>query len=264
MRLSAAKAGRKAHRPCAFAHLWRWNFVCILAALGTSNALASELPDDKRFLVAPYFWIATVDGDVGLGPLSVPISMGIGDLLNYTEYGAMGYLQWNFHNGFLFADGSVAGSDTKAFEPFFNQPLQADFRALETGYGRHFVIKRNSQRFREFLISPHIGVLHAGMKGEVSGLFDMEFDYAWTGLTVGVTASAPIDDRFTLTVRSVHSGFHGDLNDFVNALIAVRYRCNDRVALGLGYRIAKVEYASGDSTVDVDLKGVMLGVELSW
>ena len=176
----------------------------------------------------------------------------------------MGYLQWNVDNSFLFADGTVAGIDTKQFEPFFNAPLQADFRAVEAGYGRHFVLKPDSGPFRELLVSPHIGMLHASLDSRVSGMFNMDIEHSWTGMAVGVTVSAPINRRFTLTIRSVHSGFHGELKDFVNALAAVRFRMNDRVALAIGYRVANARYASDDAFVDVDLKGALLGLELSW
>ena len=236
----------------------------IFIILGAPGSLATAPPDGNRFLVAPYVWATNVDAELALGQMSVPVKMDVGDVLSYVKYGAMGYLQWNFNNNFLFADGTAAGADTKQFEPFFNDPLQVDFRVVESGYGRHFLLKPGSGPIREILVSPHVGILHGSLDGKVSGMFNMDIDYNWTGMTIGGTVSATLDTRFRLSLRTVHSGFSGGLKDFFNVLLALRYRVSDRVALGVGYRIANARYTSGDTVVDVDLNGALLGVELSW
>ena len=255
---AGAASRRKRLRLAARANL----FIAFI--LWAPDSPATAPPDGNRFLVAPYVWATNVDAELALGPDSVPVKMNVGDVLSYVKYGAMGYLQWNFNNNFLFADGTAAGMDTDEFEPFFNDPLKVDFRVVETGYGRHFLLRPASGPVREILVSPHVGILHGSLKGEASGTFNMDIDYSWTGMTVGGTVSAALDKRFRLTLRTVHSGFSGGLKDFYNVLLALRYRVSDRVALGVGYRIANARYMTGDTVVDVDLNGALLGVELSW
>ena len=235
-----------------------------VTVLGSTASLGTERPDSNRFLVAPYVWAAGFEAELGLGPISLPVDVGFADALSHIEYGAMGYLQWDLGNHFLFADAAIAGMDSSGFEPFFNEPVQADMRIVEAGYGRHFLLKPGSGPIREILFSPHVSILHGSLDGKVSGSFDMEMGYDWTGMAIGGTLSAAIDSRFTLSLRTVHSGFSGDLKDFFNAMIALRCRMSDRIALGIGYRVASARYSSGDAAVDLDLKGALLGVELSW
>ena len=245
-------------RPVALVNLF------IIAIVGASGSPAAARPDGDRFLVVPYVWATNVDAELALGEQSVPVKMDVGDVLSYVKYGAMGYLQWNVNDHFLFADATAAGMDTKQFEPFFNDPLQVDFRVVETGYGRHFLLQPGSGPIREIRVSPHIGIMHGSLDGKVSGMFNMDIDYNWTGMTLGGTVSAALDKRFRLSLRTVHSGFSGGLKDFFNVLLVLRYRVSDRVGLGVGYRIANARYTSGDTVVDVDLKGALLGVEFSW
>ena len=238
--------------------------MLIFALLGSTQVAATERLENHGLRVAPYVWATTLDADLGLGPRSLSINVDAEDAFSYLDYGAMGFLQWDFGNHFLFADGTLAGTDTNQFEPFFNAPLQADFKIVETGYGRHLELGRDLGPIRELRLSPHISMLRGSLEGEVSGLFQFDIDYKWTGLAMGGVLDAHLNSRLTLTLRIVRSGFSGGLENFHNVLVGARYSLNDRIALGVGYRIARAKYSHDDVLMDIDLRGTLIGVELNW
>ena len=238
--------------------------MLIFALLGSTQVAATERLENHGLRVAPYVWATTLDADLGLGPLSLSINVDAEDAFSYLDYGAMGYLQWDFGNHFLFAEATLAGIDTNQFEPFFDAPVRADFKLIEAGYGRLLELGRDLGPIKELHLSPHIGMLRGSLEGEVSGLFLFDFDYKWTGLTIGGMLDARLNNKLTLTLRTVHSGFSGDLENYLNVLLAVRYSLSDRIAMGVGYRIARAKYAHEDSLMDVNLRGALIGVELNW
>ena len=239
---------------------------CVIAAFvgGTASAETTSLTEQGRTLVVPYFWGINIDAELGVGPLSLPISLDTEELFSDVNWGALGYAQHNFEKDFVFANAIVVDFDAGEFEPVFNQALIVDFKLAELGYGRHFRINRDSGIFRNLVLSPHFGLLHGNLDAEVSGSLNIPIREEWTGPMVGIMANGPIAGSLSYTVRAQYSNFSNELEDYVTALIGLSYQFNDTVGLSVAYRIMHSNYERDGVVINTDFKGGLIGLQFSW
>ena len=132
------------------------------------------------------------------------------------------------------------------------------------GYGRDIVLRQDSERHKQIVVSPFIGLIHADLDATVKGLGVIEIEETWTGPTVGFMASGPIAGPFSSVARLETALPSNAVDEYLDGLIAVRYHYSDKIAIGLGYRYLHGHYADGGPIFDVTLDGLIMGVQFDW
>ncbi len=236
------------------------------AETGTTSAGASEW----TFAISPYFWMAGLDGEAGIGTQQADVDLSFSDLLKDLRFGGM-----------LLAD---ARKDRFGvfFAPLFVRTVaEAEAGAVDidvtsdtavVGGGvfyriAEWTLGRNSEgRARKAWIEPLAGArwTYLRLEIDVSGPLDRQADQNqnWVDPVVGTRIGVDLAERWLLVAEGDVGGF-GVGSDFTwNALGLLGYRTTflgTDTLLGGGYRALSWDYEDGDFKWDVTMHGPFIG-----
>ena len=244
------------------------------AALGAAVVLLAPpcLAKDASLEVelAPYAWLAGVDGDVSVAGRSASFDDSFSDLISDVDAGAMGMGAVRYGRLVVFGqfDYIDLSSDAEITGDLGPEGLPVGTKVdgdVETTIATGAVGWR-FDLFRRHEVDLLLGVRRLDMDVRLKGERD----------------SSSASDNITDTIIMVSPTFHLSGKWFVRALISygiagdsdttwelqphVHYRLTPRVTLGLGYRRLHYDISSGEKgTVqyqefDADLHGLLFGV----
>jgi hypothetical protein len=244
-----------------------------LAADAVQEPLPSVEPVDSgwTFTVAPYLWMAGLNGDIGLfGREPVPVDQKFGDILDDLEFA--GTLVAELHNGSwgVFADvmyvktsadseitrtiGGVpvelnAGLDTESF----TATVMGEYRVLSNE--RATVDLMAGARI--WSVDNDISASLAAGGAPVAAFSGSDGD-TWVDGIVGAKARVNLDAKWFLNGWGMIGG--GGSNVTWDVLAGVGYQWNDRISTTLGYRALGVDYENDGFVYDVVQHGPVLGM----
>ncbi|MEM6495035.1 MAG: hypothetical protein AAF650_11725, partial [Pseudomonadota bacterium] len=223
-----------------------------------STRKTSLVQTDRDFTVilAPYVWIPSVSGDIGLGAQGIPLDLSAGDLLDVFEIGGLirGEVRhksgWGLSADYIFADlgtgfdiligDADADIDAGILELAVNRRIKSGADAIDVYAGvRHWDADVDVE-IDTFLFNDTISV------GD-----------QWTDPLVGVRYLHPLSARWRLIAQGDIGGF-GVGSDFSwNTAVGVSYAASDHAQFQAVYRALSVDRESpgvgGGSPVDVDI-----------
>ena len=255
--------------------------LCVLMSLFTSQwvyAQNASSGDRKwEFQVIPYFWLASLDGDVTVKGIESSVSLSSSDVLDMLDYGGEVHVEaWKGRWGIfldptflkLSADGHTnrplvgridVDVDLKEWLVEFgglytlgSWPLGADGgRALSLdvlGGGRYWYLKSK--------LNADVPLL--GLSRRVEESED------WIDPIVGARLRADLTKKLSLTVRGDIGGFRVGSDFTWNASAIFGYHFSRTISLWLGYRVLGVDYDSGSGSskfkYDVTMSGPIVGL----
>lgn len=236
-----------------------WSAQCLAADL----APPAEPASDWTFRIAPYFWMAGLDGEVGqFGLPDVEIDASFKDILKNLDFGAMAVGE--AHNGtfgvlsdFMYvkvsADQGVSArhvdADVSLSSETLTVLLAGEFRLIDAEQGSLDALAGAR------LWSVRTDVDISGVVLNVSGS-DSE---TWVDPMIGLKGRFDLSPDFYLTGWGMIGGF-GVSSDFAwDAFGGVGYELSDSVSLVVGYRAISVDYQNDDFKFDVTEYGPLLG-----
>ncbi|MEM9086279.1 MAG: hypothetical protein AAGB23_10190 [Pseudomonadota bacterium] len=224
-----------------------------------------EDDDDFTVILAPYVWIPSVSGDIGLGAQGVPLNLDAGDLLDVFEVGGLirGEVRhksgWGVSADYIFAD---LGTSFDILIGDADADVSADI--LELAVNRR--IKSGADAID----------IYAGVRrwdADVNVVIDTFFlsgDIAvgdeWTDPLVGVRYLHPLSPRWRVIAQGDIGGFGVDSEFSWNAAVGVSYATSDHMQFQIVYRTLSVDRESpglgGGAPVDVDItiSGPLIGL----
>lgn len=202
--------------------------------------------------VIPYLWAPTIAGDVGLGPIKVPVRVTPASVAGGVKAGFMGHARRDLDDRFAYAEVVAIDFGDPTFAPFFGQPVVANILFTEVGAGLNRKIRLG--RTTVLKVSPYAGFQHLYVEAGVSGALATRAAGSWSSPVVGVTAQLPLSPRFSLDAKVDAAGFGVGNVDYRSLAGALEYRVSRRIGLAVGYRSARGDYAGG-SGLSLDLKG---------
>lgn len=215
--------------------------------------------------IAPYGWVTTTDGDMGVAGVVAPVDISMKDTLDDLELAFMlaiegGFDRWTFgFDGIYAASSSSAGLPASA-APYTRASVDFDqfFGRVHIGYQ---VLVRENATITAFAGARYS---HLSTEIELSALgipnLDVDGSKSWVDPVIGLHGVWDLNDRWFF-----HGG--GDIGGFgvsseliwqVNA--ALGYRFNDSVSALVGYRGLGVDYSSGGFLVDTVAHGPVIGL----
>ena len=223
------------------------------------------------FSVAPYFWAAGIEGDVGLfGLQPVDIDLSFGDIFDNLRFGGM--IVGELHNGTWGLLGDVIYIKTEANSSITRTIAGVPVRlgaSVETSsftgtfMGQYRVLSNEAATVdlmagvRVFSVDNDIDVsLSAGQR--VAGLSGSEGD-TWADPIVGARARYDINPSWYLTGWGMIGGFGASSDITWDVMGGVGYQWNDWLSLVAGYRALGVDYENDGFVYDVIQQGPIFG-----
>lgn len=224
------------------------------------------------FSVAPYFWAAGLEGDVGVfGLKPVNIDMSFGDIFDNLRFGGM--LVGEAHNGTwgvvadliyvkIESDGSV--TRTVAGVPV-NLAAGVETSSLTaTIMGEYRVLAKPTATVdlmagaRIWSVNNDISVSVA-VDGPPIAALSASDGSTWVDPVIGAKARIDITPKWYLLGWGLIGGFSAGSDLTWDLLGSVGYQFNDRFSLVAGYRALGVDYDNDGFVYDVVQHGPILG-----
>jgi hypothetical protein len=229
--------------------------------------------DGWSFTVAPYFWAAGLNGEVGAGDRQADIDVSFSEIRENLKFGAMMLAEArNGRYGAFFAPLFVRLGDDVDAEPF---DLDATSDVAVVGAGAFYRIAEwtlgpaGNGSSRKAWIEPLAGARYTYVRAElnidgpVGSNPNLDEHQDWIDPIIGTSFGVELSERWALMVEGDVGGF-GVGSDFTwNALGLVSYRASMSgipVRISGGYRALSWDYDDNDFKWDVTMHGPVLGI----
>jgi hypothetical protein len=229
------------------------------------------------FTVAPYFWMAGIDGDVGLFGLEpVTIDESFSDIIKDFKVGGMVVMDLNNGTWGVFADviyvkteadESVtrsilgvpvtlsAGVETSSF----TGTLMGEYRI----YSEPVATVDLMAGARIWSVDNDINIaLAAG--GPPLAAFSGSDGSTWVDPMIGARGRYNIDESWYLNGWAMIGGFSASSEISWDVLAGVGYQYNDWLSFNLGYRALGVDYENDGFVYDIIQHGPILGAVMKF
>ena len=243
---------------------WGGMVVCIGAWLAGSAApaaaqetSAAEGTTGWEFTVAPYFLAPYMDGQLGIGDLSVTVDASAGDIFDKLQFGAMLYLEARKGLWGAFADGLYMNLEQEAQRE--NVPATANVKqaAVEVS-----AFRRVTSAI-DVLVGARVNVLDASLAQPARGT-TVEASKTWVDPLIGVRLRAPLPAPWLLGIMADIGGFSIGSKLAWQIYPMAGVRVSRLFSIHVAYRILDMNYETGTGTdtfiYDVTTYGPVIGV----
>jgi len=238
---------------------------CLLVA---SGARADETAGGWRNTVVIYGMGAAIDGTAQVGPVTVPVDVGISDLFDALEFGAMAAWRiendtWSFTVDATFV--GLGGSGTTE-GGLLRGEMDVDQFTLMGTAGRRLTDNLELLfGFAYMSLSTDLKV--NGTAGEVVDQ-QASADADWIDPIVGLQYGLPLGQDWRMNLRGDIGGF-GIGSDLMYQLLATfRWQVSDNTGVVFGYRLIGFDYEQGQGQkyqhYDLTEQGPLVGVTFSF
>lgn len=222
------------------------------------NATVEE--DAWSFKTDVYAWAQSLDGDIGIRRLSIPVDVGFTDILENLDISFMGAFEarrgkWGFMADIVYAEISADGSLFAGFAPF--EVTQQQFLAnLIASYS---LVDCDPVKF-----AVYAGARINSMDVEINSprpRLNRSGDESWVDPIVGARLQVDLGSSFFIRAVGDVGGFDVSSDVTWQAMAGFGYRISENGSLLLGYRSIGTDYSDGGFTYDVTASGPILGFE---
>ena len=212
--------------------------ILAMALFASSTAQAGEWKHE----FAPYVWGAAMEGQSGIGPVTVDVDVSFSDIVDNLETGFQGVYRGTKDRVSVTVDLVYMGLGATGNGPegYVRGDVDMDQVALEVA-GGYEVLERlvvfGALRYND--ISMEIDT--SGPLGTRSASLDED----WIDPVIGAHYTIPFADKWSFTLRGDIGGF-GVGSDFAwQAIGSVRWQANERLGVVGAYRYFEMDYENG-------------------
>ena len=230
----------------------------VLCAAMAGNTWAAE--EGWQFNLTPYLWALGMDGDVGLGPVSVPVDVKFSDAVKDLDFGGM--LAAEARNGRwgILVDGTYL-------------KLTADHDAL---------LGEFEARLKEWTLQGSVlytvvdtgnTAVDLGAGGRYMGIdtklntplesADLNAAEDWADPILVARVRQQITEKFYGVLYGDIGGFGVSADLTWQAMAAAGYSFNETMSLLAGYRALGYEYEKDQFSLDVVENGIVIGLQFN-
>ncbi len=220
-----------------------------------------------RFRLAPYAWLTSTSGTIGVGPLSTDAGMDSSTILSNLQIGAMfvaevAYDRWSFENDLIYARFQTA-NDTPG--PIFGELKSTLYELFWTSYVGYHVVQCD-----RFTMDVQAGFRMASMGLELEltpGLLPGRSRYwtrTWIDPVIGLRTRTYLNDWLFIPIRGDIGGFGANSELTWQAFAGVGAQISRWAALVVGYRSLGYNYDQANFEYNVNTHGPLLGFEVSF
>jgi hypothetical protein len=209
---------------------------------GSATATAESSADEWRQTVFLYGMGATIDGDAQIGPLEVPVDVGMSDFFDALKFGAMAAYRvendkWSF------------AGDVTYMNLGWSETTERGRASLGLDVEQITVMATAGRR-----LTPHLEALFSLAYFDVSADLRVRLlqqvrtasrDASWVDPLVGLNYEVPVSSKLRFTLRGDVGGFGVGSDLTWHALTKLSYQQSDRLSWYLGYRAIAYDYEDG-------------------
>jgi hypothetical protein len=245
--------------------------VVLAGLLAGSGVFAAETPTGWQHTVFIYGMGAAIDGEAQIGPVEVEIDLGMSDVLDALEFGAMLAYRadngtWSFTGDATFMGLGANETHETAVGGRVKGDIDVDQTTLMGTLGRRW-----TEHLEVLFGLAYVDVsMDLSLKSTSGGPLDVKAsrDADWIDPTLGLRYDRPIGGDWRLNLRGDIGGF-GVGSDFMYHLLAgARWQASETVGVFLGYRLISYDYEEGSNQdylrFDLTEQGPMLGMSVSF
>ena len=255
-------------------------FMAAASAADVETAPPEPAPPPESgwvFTVAPYFWMAGIDGDIGVFGLEpVTVDLSFSDIIQDFKFGGM--VVMDLHNGEWGVFADVMYVKTEADElvtrnilgvpvtlsasvetSSFTGTLMGEYRI----YSEPVATVDLMAGARIWNVDNDINLaLTAG--GPPLAAFSGSDGSTWVDPMIGARARYNIDESWYLNGWAMVGGFGASSEVTWDVLAGVGYQYNDWLSFVVGYRALGVDYEDDGFVYDVIQHGPILGTVMKF
>lgn len=217
-----------------------------------------------EFSVAPYFFLASLDGTVGVVGQRAEVSASFRDLFRNLDFAAMGQFEARKGNWSILGDAMYMSLSGKRVTPsrFFSDiDVEVKETILEPAVA--YRVMKSEKGSIDLLGGVRIWHVktHLTFQPRILPLVDVEGSKNWADPIVGARGVANLSPRVFLLGRFDAGGF-GVGSDFTGqAFGGAGFQVKPRVALIGGYRYLRADYVNEGFIFKTTMSGIMLGAK---
>ncbi|HSD45786.1 MAG TPA: hypothetical protein VLB87_04155 [Pyrinomonadaceae bacterium] len=238
----------------------------ILTCSQVSSQQTSSDPE-WQFSVAPYFFLAGLDGRIGVSGQSADVNASFRDIFRNLDFALMGTFEARRGNWMFVGDAMYMSLSGKKVTPnplFSDIGVEVKETVIDPQVG-YRVLKREKGT-----IDLMAGVLfwhvksHITFQPRILPLVDVEGSKNWADPVVGARFTRTVSPRVFVTGKFDVGGF-GIGSDFTGqAFGGVGYQLKPRIDLIGGYRYLRTDYVNEGFVFKTAMSGIMLGAKFKF
>jgi hypothetical protein len=238
--------------------------LAMTASLATAADLVSppEPESEWIFTVAPYAWLAGIDGNVAaFGAPEVEVDLSIGDVLDHFDIGVMGVAEarngrFSFGADLLWVKLS-AQEDTPFGILFRDVELTAEMLVL-TGIGAYSLVYEEGGNL-DIFAGARLWSVKTELNFNGALLDDRSFDddATWVDAVVGLKGRFNLSEQFYVTGWGMIGA--GESDFMWDVMGGIGFSFSDSFSTVAGYRALSVDYSDDSFVYDVVQDGPILG-----
>jgi hypothetical protein len=239
--------------------------VAIALALCAPATQAQQASGDWKQTAFIYGMGAAISGDVQLGPLELPVSVSMSDLLDALEFGAMAAYRIENDEWSFAGDVTYMGLGWSPSGPRGNARGDLDLAQITV----MATAGRRLSPYVEGLVS--LAYFNLSTDLEVRVLDQRQSasrDADWIDPLLGVQYAVPFAGKWTYSLRGDIGGFGVGSNLTWQLFTAVRRQNTDTFGWYLGYRALGYDYEDGSGRnyqrYDLTQQGPLAGISFSF
>ncbi|MCU0748783.1 MAG: hypothetical protein MUF13_04465 [Akkermansiaceae bacterium] len=228
----------------------------------TLDPVASASAEESQwaFKANLYGWAQSLDGDIGIRRLSIPVDIGFDDIIENLDISVMGAFEarhgkWGFMADVVYAELSVDSTLFAGRVPFelTQEQLLANFIAS------YSLIDCDPVKFAVYA-GTRINSIDVEINSPRPRL-NRSWDDSWADPIVGARFQWEMTDQFFFRAVGDIGGFGVSSDITWQAMAGFGYRISENGSLLLGYRSIGTDYTDGGFTYDVTASGPIIGFE---
>lgn len=211
---------------------------------------------------------AALGGDAYVGTLHVPVDMGISDVFDALELGAMAAYRADNGTWSITGDATFMGLGGTAEDSrrgLLKGDVDVDQTTLSVTFGRRLAPSLEALLTLSYLdLSSELKVTTTGPAGLVTAKASAGAD--WIDPLVGLQYNVPIADAWRFNLRGDVGGFGVGSDLTYQVLTNLRWQANKRIGIAFGYRLIAFDYEDGTRNgpgyqrYDLEEQGPFVGV----
>jgi len=231
-------------------------FLCIVMA-GTDVIRGAEADDGWSFKINPYVWTPGLSGDISLGNLpAVSVDMGSQSILDMVDAGFAG--SFEVRKGDVFVMTDVLYTELSDSQRILLNRVDVDITSAHAGIAVGYRVNKETPvdiyvggRYHYF----DAGVSTYGLVTASASSSSEKFEPL-----AGARVSIPVAKWLSLDLSATLAGFGIDSTVVWELWPAVCFRFSDYFAGIVGYRYQNISLEKNNFNIDVELRGLVLGL----
>ncbi|RYH07186.1 hypothetical protein [Tropicimonas sp. IMCC6043] len=247
----------------------RWWIARIAGASTAAFLVATQVVAQSQweFTVAPYGWLAGLDGNLGTLPglPSEEVSLSFGEIVEDLDYGL--FLFASARNGpwVIYFDGSTVQTTSNES---VGGPIVDSIEVVSRTSNLALAAGRTLARNDVSNLDVYIGARAWWLDNEITaktqaatglGKIKKSSDANWVDPLIGIAGQYSASDRWNLYGSAEIGGFGVGADREWSLMAGATYAVNERLGLTFGWRYLAVDYEEDGIVFDVTQSGPLLG-----